>query len=350
MRTTEDRPVFGLGGGRMALLLTLWATCCSVGRAETSGLFASDEVLDVTLTGPLATLVENMDSKEERPFVLTVDGTEHAIEVRNRGNSRLRVCEFPPLRLDFVRDATAGTVFEGQDKLKLVTHCRNYDRGEQDMLEEFLAYRLFNVLTNASFRVRLLRIRYVDTDGRLDEGAALRYGFVLEPEDQLAARLGGTPAGITGVPKRRHDMELASLLYLFQYMIGNTDWGFVKADYDDDCCHNVTLIEVNDVIVTIPYDFDLAGLVNARYARPDPLLRIKTVRQRLYRGLCSEPQQVEAALDRILAERESLLALPSSIEGLEDGNVTKVERYLSDFFELASDPDRLIRRFERSCI
>lgn len=338
------------GNGKIVRLLGFWIigfACC---QAQASALFASDEVLHVTLTGPISTLAENMESKEELPFVLTADGIEHAIAVRNRGNSRLRVCEFPPLRLDFVRDTTAGTVFDGQNKLKLVTHCRNYDRGEQDMLEEYLAYRLFNALTGASFRVRLLRIRYVDTDGRLDEDAALRYGFVLEPEGQLAARLGGELAEMSGVPKRRHDYELASLLYLFQYMIGNTDWGFVKADYDDDCCHNVALIEVDNVIRTIPYDFDLAGLVNARYARPDPLLRIKTVRQRLYRGLCSNPQQVRTALDRVREQRELLLALPSGIEGLEDGNISKVERYLSEFFELADDPEKLVNRFERSCL
>lgn len=275
------------GNRKIAHLLVSWIIGLASCTAQASALFQSDDVLHVTLAGPISTLVENMDSKDELPFVLTADGVDHAVAVRNRGNSRLRVCEFPPLRLDFVRDATAGTVFEGQNKLKLVTHCRNYDRGEQDMLEEFLAYRLFNALTDASFRVRLLRIRYVDTGGRLEEGAAVRYGFVLEPEDQLAARLGGRPAAITGVPKRRHDVEQASLLYLFQFMIGNTDWGFVKADYDDDCCHNVALIDVDNVIHTIPYDFDLAGLVNARYARPDPALRIKTVRQRLYRGLCS---------------------------------------------------------------
>ena len=336
--------------GKFVLLLGAWITGLASCQAQASALFASDDVLHVTVAGPISTLAENMDGKEELPFVLTAEGVEHAIAVRNRGNSRLRVCEFPPLRLDFDRDATAGTVFEGQNKLKLVTHCRNYDRGEQDMLEEYLTYRLFNALTDASFRVRLLRIRYVDTDGRLDEDASLRYAFVLEPEEQLAARLGGELAEISGVPKRRHDYEQASLLYLFQYMIGNTDWGFVKADYDEDCCHNVTLIDVENVVHTIPYDFDLAGLVNARYARPDPLLRIKTVRQRLYRGLCSDPQQVRAALDRVTERRELLLAVPSGIAGLEAGNVSKAERYLSDFFELADDPEKLLRRFERSCL
>lgn len=339
----------GTGGGALRLCgLLLFALFVS--RADADTLFASDEVMHVTLSGPLATLVENPESEQELPFVLAADGTEHAIEVRTRGNSRLTVCEFPPLRLDFKRDATTGTVFAGQDKLKLVTHCRNYDRGEQDMLEEFLAYRLFNVLTAASFRVRPLRIRYIDTDGRLDEGAAERYGFLIEPEDQLATRLGGAPADMTGVPKRRHDLKQASLLYLFQYMVGNTDWGFVKADYDDACCHNVALIEVDDVIHTIPYDFDLAGLVNARYARPDPLLRIKTVRQRLYRGLCTEPAQVMKTIEMVTAHREVLLAMPGSIGGLEPKNIEKVERYLSDFFELVDEPDKLLRRFERSCL
>ncbi|MBT8095496.1 MAG: hypothetical protein KJO19_00555, partial [Woeseia sp.] len=273
--------------GKTATLIGLFLYSICNASAVANPLFTADDVLEVTLTGPLSSLIEDPEHKVEAPFILTADGVEHSIAVRTRGNSRLQVCEFPPLRLNFVREATRGSVFEGQNKLKLVTHCRNYDRGEQDMLEEFLAYRLFNVLTDASFRVRMMRIRYVDTDGGLDDDASFRYGFALEPEDQLAARLGGAPAEISGVPKRRHDLEQASLLYLFQYMIGNTDWGFVKADYDDTCCHNVELFEIDGVIHTIPYDFDLTGLVNARYARPDPLLRIKTVRQRLYRGLCT---------------------------------------------------------------
>lgn len=331
---------------RLGVVLTFLC----VAQANAGVLFESDDVLDVTLTGPLSTLIENANDKEELPFMLTAGDVRQTIKVRTRGNSRLDVCEFPPLRLDFIRDATADTVFDGHNKLKLVTHCRNYDRGEQDMLEEYLVYRLFNVLTDASFRVRLLRIRYVDTDGRLDDDASPRYGFVLEPEDQLAARLGGTRAEISGLPKRRHDLEVASLVYVFQYMIGNTDWGFVKADNDETCCHNVFLIDVNDVIHTIPYDFDLSGLVNARYARPDPSLRIKTVRQRLYRGLCTEPADVRRAIVALQAKREVLVAMPANIAGLHATNARKAQRYLADFFKLADDHDRLLRRFERSCL
>lgn len=339
-----------MGASRTAHLFG-WLLFCVCGTpAAASPLFAADDVLDVTLTGPLSSLLDDPESKQELPFVLAAEGVEHAIAVRTRGNSRLRVCEFPPLRLNFVRDATQGTVFAGQNKLKLVTHCRNYDRGEQDMLEEYLAYRLFNVLTDASFRVRMLRIRYVDTDGSLDDDTHQRYGFVLEPVGQLAARLGGAPANMAGVPTQRHDIELASLLYLFQYMIGNTDWGFVKADYDDNCCHNIELVEIDDVIRTIPYDFDLTGLVNARYARPDPLLRIRTVRQRLYRGLCTEPQQIRAALKSVSSRREQLLAMPVSVPALDESNVRKVARYLAEFFELADTPEKLLRRFERSCL
>lgn len=320
------------------------------GTSQADALFESDDVLDVTLTGPLSTLIGNVPAREEFPFVFEAGDVREAIAVRTRGNSRLDVCEFPPLRLDFDHGETRGTVFDGQDKLKLVTHCRNNDRAEQDMLEEYLAYRLFNALTDASMRVRLLRIRYVDTDGRLDRDASPRYGFVLEPLDRLAARLGGVPAEIGGLPKRRHELGVAALVYVFQYMIGNTDWGFVTADNDDSCCHNVALVYVNDMIHTIPYDFDLSGLVNARYARPDPSLRIRNVRQRLYRGLCTAPDKVNAAIAAIRGKREALMAMPAGIAGLNAANVRKAERYLADFFELADDNDTLARRFERSCL
>ncbi len=80
------------------------------------------------------------------------------IDIRTRGISRLNedVCPFPPLRLDFKKSQVKKSLFHKQDKLKLVTHCRdNSTRYEQTLLNEFLAYRILNELTDASFRVRL---------------------------------------------------------------------------------------------------------------------------------------------------------------------------------------------------
>lgn len=313
-------------------------------------LFDSDAVLDARLTGPLDELISELDPEHEREFELVFGTTSQSLKVRVRGNSRLRVCDFPPLRLNFRASAVADTVFDGQDKLKLVTHCRNSDAGEQDLLEEFIAYRIFNLLTDVSFRVRLMRMHYVDTEGRLTAKAERRHAFVIETDDALAARIGGAAVTLPGVPKQRYDQQHAALVFVFQYLIGNTDWGLVKADYDDGCCHNIALIEVADVVYTVPYDFDLAGIVNARYAYPDPQLRIKRVTQRLYRGVCTDRPILIAAVERVLEQKQPIMDAAARVVALEPKSAQRLERFLSGFFERAADRDKLLRRFEADCV
>ncbi len=329
----------------MALLLLAWVT-----DLRASPLFDDHAVLDVTLRGPLGSVFDDTEHRAEREFIIQFNGDERQVKVRVRGNSRVRVCEFPPLRLNFRQADVAQTVFHGQDKLKLVTHCRNQDRAEQDLLEEYAAYRIFNVLTDTSFRVRLLRMSYVDTDGKLKEKGAHRFAFVLETVEQLAARMGAQPVTMEGVPKRRHDLEQAALVYVYQYLIANTDWGLVKADYDEGCCHNIELFELDGIVVFVPYDLDLSGLVNARYAFPDRTLRIKKVTQRLYRGLCTDRSILEAALDEVIAREPQITAVVRDTPGLTGDNREKATRFVGRFFEKAADREKLLDEFERRCV
>lgn len=313
-------------------------------------LFDDDSVLDVTLSGPLGTTFANTEDRTERVFRMKAEGVEHEVKVRLRGRSRLRVCEFPPLRLNLRRADTDQTVFEGQDKLKLVTHCRNKDYAEQDMLEEYAAYRIFNALTDISYRVRLMRFSYEDTDGQLSPKGRHRFGFVLETAAQLAARTGTTPVTLRGVPKQRHDVDQAALVYVYQYLVANTDWGLVKADDADGCCHNVDLFERDNLVVTVPYDLDLSGLVNAKYAHPDHLLRIKKVTHRLYRGLCTERAVLSAAIDRVVSKEADVLQVLQEVPGLTVRNRESAVRFVNQFFEKARDKDKLISNFERRCL
>ncbi len=329
----------------MALVLLAWAT-----DLRASPLFEDHAVLDVTLRGPLDSVFADTEDRAERDFVIQFNGDERQVKVRVRGNSRVRVCEFPPLRLNFRQADVVQTVFDGQDKLKLVTHCRNQDRAEQDLLEEYAAYRVLNVLTDTSFRVRLLRMSYVDTDGKLKEKGAHRFAFVLETVEQLAARMGAQPVTMEGVPKRRHDLEQAALVYVYQYLIANTDWGLVKADYDEGCCHNIELFELDGIVVFVPYDLDLSGLVNARYAFPDRTLRIKKVTQRLYRGLCTDRSILEAALDEVIAREPQITAVVRDTPGLTGDNREKAIRFVGRFFEKAADREKLLDEFERRCV
>jgi hypothetical protein len=329
----------------------MWSTLSlGAGQAFASPLFDHDTPVEVVISGPFRSLFESAQQPDYLPFSLDAGGSTQAVDIRVRGHSRLRVCEFPPLRLNFPAGGDASGVFAGQRRLKLVTHCRNSDRGEQDLLEEYAVYRVLNVLTDLSYRVRLLHIRYQDTEGALSPDAAVRYGFVLEPEEEFAARTGAVPVARAGFPRERHDREQAVLMYVFQYLIANTDWSLVKADYDEACCHNADLFKLDSRLFFVPYDFDLAGLVNARYAFPDSKLRIDRVTQRLYRGLCTDRDRLRRALATVKSKRAEILAVVRDLPGLEPRNAERAARYLDDFFAAAAEEEGLLKSFERHCL
>ena len=324
--------------------------CVSTAQADSSLLFSDDAVLDVRLAGRFSMLFADPQSDQYLPFRIEAEGISHDIQVRLRGNSRRRVCDFPPLRLDFSTASITATIFDGQDKLKLVTHCLNHDRGEQDLLEEYLAYRILNVLSPFSYRVRLLRLEYVDVDERLPEKATPRYGFLIEHIDEFEERTGAREVTLNGVPKRRHDIDHAAMIYVFEYMIGNTDWQLTRPDDSEGCCHNIDLVEKGGIIMLLPYDFDLSGIVNAKYAYPDPKLRIKRVTQRLYRGVCTDADTLRRAVQTVHGKRDRILGMVAEIPGLTDRSIRRSRAYLEAFFERAASPEKLLHSFERNCV
>lgn len=312
-------------------------------------LFQSHDVLHMRLVADLKTVFkERGDKPEEFPAELSVTlpsgATEHyRIEVRTRGNFRLkkRTCDFPPIRLDFPKDSVVGMLFAGQDKLKLVTHCRSKsDDFEQSVLQEYLIYRTYNLLTDASFRVRPARITYVDT-GR-DNDSLTKYAFIIEREDHLAERHGMM---LLERPIHPHDMDphVASVLGVFQYMIGNTDW---SAAYQHNC---KLMMGSTQVPVPIPYDFDWAGVISAPYARPDASLPIRTVRERLFRGFCRSDEFYRQAFDLLNRQKEEIYALYRSQEGLTEKSRNQAVEYYEEFYKIINDPRRARREIIESC-
>lgn len=329
---------------------TLLVPLIVVSQAAASPLFETDATLEVSLAGPLHTLIAAREDRTELPFVLRVDGVEHDISVRVRGKSRAKLCRFPPLRLDFSADATEGSVFAGQDKLRLVTHCRFSDAAQADALEEYAAYRIFNLLSDVGYKVRLLHIAYTDTDGRLRNTSFDRYGFLIESSAEMSARVGGERIHVGGVALGSLNDRHAALVYVFQYLIANTDWSLVKADGEESCCHNGNIFDIGDELFYVPYDFDLAGLVNARYARPDPSLRISRVTQRKYRGFCMAREGLVDALNDIRAKKAEILEVLRTVPGLSAKDIKKDVRFIEKFFARAEDPEKLVRRFEDACL
>ena len=315
-----------------------------------STLFEDDAVLAINLTGPFSTLIEAKESREELPFVLSADGVEHQIKLRVRGQSRLRVCDAPPLRLKFVKSSTKDTVFAGQHKLKLVTHCHDSDRAQTNILQEYSAYKMFSVISDVGYKVRLVSINYIDTEKRLKSDSIVRYGFLIESAPELADRIGGQRVKIPAVTLGSLDNQQAAEVFVFHYMIGNTDWSLVAAEGSEECCHNTHLFDIDSQRFIVPYDFDLSGLVNARYARPDPSLGTKRVTVRRYRGYCISPDALSDATSAIAERRDDILDVIRQVPGLVEKDIKTMDKYLNQFFDKANDVDKLVKSFERRCL
>jgi hypothetical protein len=330
----------------MMISAVFWLSlCCS---APAASLFEDQTVLEVELAGPIDALIRNREDRQELPFVLRSGGSELDVNVRVRGKSRLEVCRFPPLRLNFQHGAAEQTAFAGQDKLKLVTHCSNGRSGEQDLLKEYLAYRIFGLLSDVAYRVRLLHIRYSDTDNPQDSDT--RYAFVIEPKGHLATRVDKAPLQLPGVSLSRLNSGQLTLMFVFQYMIGNTDWSLVAPAEEVYCCHNGKLFGTEEDIFYVPYDFDLSGIVNASYAKPDPSLRLRNVRSRRYRGFCTDRESVRTALRRIVSQREDIYELARNTPGLAEKEAEQSVDYLQAFFDKADDEEKLLKSFDKRCL
>lgn len=336
-----------------ALLLSLAPVAASA--EEASPLFDDDAVLSVRIEAPLTTLTrERSDTEYLEGLLYYADGNgaEQALDLKLRARGRYRrkpdTCSFPPVRLNFRKGQVERTPFAGVDKLKLVTHCKNPGSYEQNVLEEYLAYRILNVVTDRSFRARLLHIDWVDSER--DGDADRRYAFLIEDDDLLGARLGTARAGPQHIAWDLLQPEQAALVSVFQYLIGNTDFSMIAGPKDESCCHNVVLFTGEyGRYLPIPYDFDFAGLVNARYATPNPRLKIRRVTARLYRGNCSLNPHVEGALARIMARREPIMALIDAVPGMESRTRETARRYLGRFYEAMSEPDGAEKHLIREC-
>lgn len=319
------------------------------GAGHASPLFEDDGILDVTLEGPVSKAINDTEHRREYPFSLVVNGSRLDIAVRVRGISRAQLCQFPPLRLDFSSSDTSATVFSGQRRLKLVTHCKKTASYEENVLEEYAAYRIFNVMSDVSFRVRLLRVRYIDTK-KPDEDGMLRYAFLIESKDALAERTQGTLVEPRRVTKNYLDDTQIGLAYIFQYLIGNTDWGLVRAIDADICCHNGVIVDIEGRHFYVPYDFDRAGLINARYAKPDPTLRLRRVTQRRYRGYCMADDALRDALRAVVGHQDTILGFMTALGAMTGRDLEESSEYVRSFFELAADEEKLLREFEKRCL
>src|SRR3989442_9467249 len=289
--------------------------CASLSAQTTaSHLFLEHEPLNLTLETDLHAL--RGDRGKERKahpgtlrYGIGSDTGTIAVKLRTRGIFRLKTCGFPPIRLDLPSHKVEGTPFAGQDRLKLVTHCQRDRLSERNLLREYALYRVFNAVTDTSFRVRLAHMTYVDS-ARHD--TVTRYGFLIESDTALAQRIGADLVSANNVYDPMTDPAYMTLVAVFQYLIGNLDWSVCHR-------HNIAIFQTIPQprpLLAVPYDFDFSGAVNASYASPPEQIKIRSVRQRVYRGFCQPDSVLAGALARFRAAKDSTYAAVRAVPDL----------------------------------
>jgi hypothetical protein len=316
-------------------------------------LFDHTELITLELRAPFRSLIKDRYGKstynaaelryrdgEEREVVLP-------IEIRTRGKTRRRkdYCEFPPLRLRFA-EGVSDTLFAGHRALKLVTHCQNKDSYDQYVLQEYLAYRIYNQLSERGHRVRLVRVSYIETDGRL---RTTRYGILLEDWKAVAARNGFSAEDVDGaVNIDKLSVADANRVTVFQYMIGNPDWSMLWPEPDESCCHNTKpLLTPEGTVVPLPYDFDFSGIVNTPYAVAKG--GSSNVRLRRFGGLCTTTSELPAILPLFRERREAIYALYRNQVEVSESRRRSTLKYLDGFYRVINDPVQVERRMLRRC-
>ncbi len=316
-------------------------------HAQSSTLFESDAILELQLKGEMKSALK--DRRDSSPFyqaALTYwEGTDTLnvpITIKTRGHFRRDVsnCRYPPLLLNFSKsESLDNTLWEDQKELKLVTPCQ----GDSYVINEYLVYKLYQLVTPNSFRARLAKVTYQDTvkNKVLDT----YYSMLLEDDKKMAARNSYNLVKIKNLPPQSLPKEEFLKMAVFQYLIGNTDW---SVQY----LQNIKLIspDPKSMPFAVPYDFDHAGIVRAPYANPAPELLMSSTLERRYRGYCMEGM---AELNEIFkmynALKEDIYAIYQGNPLLDEKYQRETIKFLDEFFETINDPDKAAKAFGYPC-
>jgi hypothetical protein len=263
-----------------------------------------------------------------------------------RGNFRRKAenCIFPPLRLNFKKKQVKGTLFDGIDKVKLVTHCRPNSRAyRQFVVKEYLSYRVYNILTDTSFRARPAIIHYVDEpSGKKSQQS---FSFFIEPDDAFEVRFDATESKKKYYFQDSTRYNHMSTLAMFQYFIGNTDWAV-------STLHNIKLFATDTLQppYAIPYDFDWSGVVDAVYAKPQPRFGIEEVSQRLFRGFCRSRAQFTAQFEYFKSKKNTIYELYEHFEPLHQKQKKDALKYYDEFYEIIENDAMVKIEFLDQCL
>ncbi|GMQ24886.1 hypothetical protein Aoki45_15680 [Algoriphagus sp. oki45] len=313
---------------------------------EEKRLFDTEEALELEMS----TSIKRLRSETNDSTFITQDiavyenGTfeNYPFEIRTRGNFRLENCYYPPTRIRMAKDDAKGSIFQGTRKLKLVLPCSKGKNSGNYVGKEYLAYKMYELVTDYYFRTRLVKMKFTNLDDKKGEQEEL-LGFVIEDDDDVAQRFDAEISDKKIPPNIMEDT--ATVIHdFFQMMIGNTDWSGLYQ-------HNQKVMIVGQkTIYPLAYDFDMCGLVNPPYAQVNSAVPISKVTERLYRGFCRDESLFQYVRQHFLDRESELMGLIDQYQDLyTSADLKAMKSFVSEFFGMLKSDKLFKDRIVSSC-
>ncbi len=209
----------------LTLILYYPHAFCQSSLINRQQFFLDDSVIEVTLTTDIKDLRADKKKLAWQPANIIMHFSDTSviseeIHIEPRGNYRKTYCDIASLMLNFKNPLSP--ILSPLKKLKLVGGCHNGSANEELLLKEYMVYKIYNLLSIMSFRVRLLHITYKDSKQKVKSYS--QYAFLIEDMKDMTAR-----SNCAEVKNKVYATELTNrqqmtLVSIFEYMIGNTDW------------------------------------------------------------------------------------------------------------------------------
>ena len=329
----------------LALCLTYWIpghtqnTETSTKTGKVSKLFIQEDKLPVKLSYSNKEIKKKTNDSTYIKTTLSYQDIDQSwkdleVKIRRRGDFRLNNCYFAPIKMKIKKSASKGTLFEKNKKLKLAVQCSDKKGTEDYIVKEYMAYKIYEVVSNYHYKVRLLDVSLTESIKGKDEKFEFT-GYFIEDIKLVAKRHGGQPIDRNMHPQAQDPIASVKNAF-FQFMIGNIDFStYVQ--------HNEKLIFVDEKVVPIPFDFDMSGLVNTSYATVsesnDESLPITSVTDRLYRGFKRDPEVIAQVRKDYLDKKVQVMKLIDDLQVyfVNPKQFQEAKDYVLGFYKILED-------------
>ena len=309
---------------------------------EEFDLFQNDEILEITLESDFKQFIrdKNKDQYQEAllHFPLNDSTTvRRVVRIKPRGQFRKKYCFVPPIKLNFNHTKIYVKSIQQLEKMKIVSECKPNANYQEYILKEYLTYRLYQLFTDKSFRVKLLSLNTINTGSKKSKSKN-SYAFLIEEADDLARRSDLQNLKVETASVENIIEPNMAMVAMFQYMIGNTDWSIPGP-------HNFKLMKdkhsIQSKVFAIPYDFDYSGLVNASYAIPPEHFGIFNVRTRLFRCMCYSKETFSKTIELFIQKKSSVFSTIADFAYLSDWAKKDMANFIKEFYQQIESKDAM---------